>query len=61
LAAFPLPFLEVYIKRGNRKKVGAGDVMIIPMGIPPQTLIPPAKRVSFMVAKFVKQSAGASL
>jgi mannose-6-phosphate isomerase-like protein (cupin superfamily) len=42
------------IKGGVTKKVGTGDVIIIPPGTPHQIMVTPGKRVSFMVAKFVK-------
>lgn len=42
------------IKGGVTKKVGVGDVIIIPPGTPHQIMVTPGKRVSFMVAKFVK-------
>ena len=42
------------IKGGSRKKVGAGDVVIVPPGTAHQILIAPGKRMSFMVAKLQK-------
>src|SRR5262245_25703503 len=42
------------IKGGSTKKVGVGDVIIVPPGTPHQIMISPGKRLSFMVAKFVK-------
>jgi len=42
------------IRNGVTKKVGVGDVIVIPPGVPHQILVPEGKRMSFMVAKFAK-------
>jgi uncharacterized protein YjlB len=43
------------IKGGAGKKVGTGDVLIVPAGTPHQILLQPGQRVTFMVAKYAKQ------
>jgi mannose-6-phosphate isomerase-like protein (cupin superfamily) len=47
------------IKGGTTKKVGVGDVIIVPPGTPHQIIIAPGQRMSFMVGKFAKEPVAA--